>query len=104
MVGKTAFKFGLVGIACFMLGLVVAIMYQQYDYYKWQMKVKIHESIHVLEQLKQVDSYDAALLRIKRNVACEVENYQLRNQEAGFAVDQDFINSTMEQIKLSCDQ
>lgn len=103
MLGKTFYKYSLVAVIFFIIGVSTAVLYSQYDYYKWKLKFNIYQSLHVLEQIEQVNDYDSALLRIKQNVACEVENYQLRNQEVGFEVDQNLINKTMQKIKVECD-
>jgi hypothetical protein len=95
-------KHAIIATLFFILGVSASIYYNYIDYYKWDMKIHILQYLHTLEQIKQVDSYDAALLRIKRNVACKVENYVLRNNEAGLDVDQAFVDATLQQVQVSC--
>lgn len=87
----------------FILGMSAVILYNQYNFYKWQMKFKIHESLYTLQQIEKLNNFDAALIRVKKNVACEVDNYVKRNKEVGFEIDQAFVDATMQQVQVSCE-
>lgn len=87
----------------FILGISTAILYNQYDLYKWQLKFDVYNAIHTLEQIHNKGNYDDAMLQLRKNVACEVENYVKRNAEIGFDVDQAFVDATLQRVQVTCD-
>jgi hypothetical protein len=87
----------------FILGVAVTVMYDFYDKHKWQLKFDIYRAMHTLKQIHSTESYDDALLRLRKNVACEVDNYVKRNKEVGFEIDQTFVDATLQQVQVSCE-
>jgi hypothetical protein len=87
----------------FILGVAVTVLYDFYHTHKWQLKFDVYRASHTLKQIHSTASYDDAVLQLRKNVACEVDNYVKRNKEVGFEIDQAFVDATLQQVQVSCE-
>jgi hypothetical protein len=93
----------ILAVIFFVLGVATTILYNFYDMYKWQLKAEVYLAMHTLKQVSATDNYDDAILQLRRNVACTVDNYVLRNEEAGLEVDKKFVEDTLAKVKVTCE-
>lgn len=100
---KSIVKSSIFALLFFALGVLATVIYNIYDYHTWQLKFNIYQAIHRLEQVHKASSDPDALHQMKKDVACEVDNYVMRNRELAFPVDQDFVDKTRLQINVSCE-
>lgn len=100
---KSIVKGSIFALLFFALGVLTTVLYNIYDYHQWRLKFNIYQAMHRLEQVHKVSSDAEALHQMKKDVACEVDNYVMRNRELAFPVDQEFVDKTRLQINVSCE-